>query len=312
MGIRGAIIGDIAGSRFEGAPAPTEIFSLETIKAGKVTDDTVMSVGTMLGYHHGRNYRKWYRKIGRFYPYAGYGGQFRIWLGTNTKNPYGSYGNGSAMRIAYIGQAMKDEPLSNVRSEARKSANVSHSHHEGVKGAVAVATAVWLAENGHTKQEIREYIRQEYPSNEYPCGLDNSYPINRLSEHFDASCQTTVPFAVRCFLETSSFMEMMSLINSIGNCDTDTIGAIAGSIAESFYGSCTGSVESDKAIIREIVSNKETESMFDETGKTLPTEIKLFRSKNLPKGNIIPKKTLFSRWNRRYALINVLEKYKII
>lgn len=168
------------------------------------------------------------RKWGRNYPNAGYGGRFRHWLRAKEPKPYGSYGNGAAMRVSAAGWLF--DTLEETRTKARLSAEVTHNHPEGVKGAEATASAIYLARTGHGKDEIRTYITQQF-------GYDLSRTCDQIRPgyHHLESCQETVPEAITAFLEGSDFEDVLRMAVSLGG-DCDTLTCIAGSIAEAFYG----------------------------------------------------------------------------
>ena len=165
---------------------------------------------------------------GKRYPYAGYGGRFRYWLRERNPKPYGSYGNGSAMRVSAVGWLY--DSLERTREVARATANVTHNHPEGIKGAEATASAIYMARNGFSKEEIKEYIEGEFHYN-----LNRTLDEIRPGYHMDETCQRTVPEAIIAFLESKDFEDAIRNAVSLGG-DTDTLGAITGSIAEAFYG----------------------------------------------------------------------------
>ena len=165
---------------------------------------------------------------GKRYPYAGYGGRFRYWLRESNPKPYGSYGNGSAMRVSAAGWLY--DSLERTREVARATANVTHNHPEGIKGAEATASAIYMARNSSSKEEIKEYIEREFHYN-----LDRTLDEIRPGYHMDETCQRTVPEAIIAFLESKDFEDAIRNAVSLGG-DTDTLGAITGSIAEAFYG----------------------------------------------------------------------------
>ena len=233
----GAIIGDIVGSIYEFDNIKTkefEFFDRECF----FTDDTVMSVAVGEALLDMRptdkedeieaglvaSMKKW----GREYPHAGYGGHFSYWLRTDDTQPYNSYGNGSAMRVAAAGWLYDD--MFTTRYMARLTSAVTHNHPEGIKGAEATAAAIFMARSGASKQEIREYIEKEF-----------SYDLNftcdeiRPTYYFNETCMDTVPQAIVAFLDGESFEDVIRTGVSIGG-DTDTLCAIAGSIAEAYYG----------------------------------------------------------------------------
>ena len=165
---------------------------------------------------------------GKRYPYAGYGGRFSHWLKEKSPKAYGSYGNGSAMRVSAAGWLY--DSMERTREVARATANVTHNHPEGIKGAEATASAIYMARNGSSKEEIKEYIEKEFHYN-----LDRTLDEIRPEYHMDETCQRTVPEAIIAFLESKNFEDAVRNAVSLGG-DTDTLGAITGSIAEAFYG----------------------------------------------------------------------------
>ena len=222
----GAIIGDIVGSRFEGNPHKSKVFELFTNDCAP-TDDSVLTVAVADAIMADNDFEYYLRHWGVKYPYAGYGGTFIHWL-ANEIPAYNSYGNGSAMRVSPIGWAYHD--LETTRKMARKSAEVTHNHPEGIKGAESVASAIWMARTGKSKSFIKNYIEKEF-------GYDLSRKVNdiRKTYKFDVTCQGSVPEAIICFLESVSFEDAIRNAVSLGG-DSDTQAAIAGSIAEAYYG----------------------------------------------------------------------------
>ena len=165
---------------------------------------------------------------GKRYPHAGYGGSFRHWLKENNPKPYGSYGNGSAMRVSAVGWLY--DSMERTREVARATANVTHNHPEGIKGAESTASAIYMARNGSSKEEIKTYIEREFHYD-----LSRTLDNIRTYYHHVESCQETVPEAIIAFLESKDFEDAIRNAVSLGG-DTDTLGAITGSIAEAFYG----------------------------------------------------------------------------
>ena len=165
---------------------------------------------------------------GETYPHAGYGGMFRRWLHTENPNPYGSFGNGSAMRVSAAGWLF--DTLDKTLEMAKVTAEVTHNHPEGIKGAQATASAIFLARTGHDKAEIKAYVGREF-------GYDLSRCCDEIrpTYHHVESCQETVPQAFIAFLESTSFEDALRTAVSLGG-DSDTLAAITGSIAEAFYG----------------------------------------------------------------------------
>jgi len=234
----GAIIGDIVGSPFEfDRGDKTKDFELFGAKAG-FTDDTVMTiaVGEAL-LEAGKDASvevikelvvHYMKKWGRKYSNAGYGGSFAWWLMLENPAPYNSYGNGSAMRVSAAGWLY--DSLERTREVARATAAVTHNHPEGIKGAEATASAIYMARTGSSKEEIKEYIIKEF---EYD--LSRTCDEIRPSYYHVESCQGTVPEAITAFLEGEDFEDVIRTAVSLGG-DCDTLTAIAGSIAEAFYG----------------------------------------------------------------------------
>ena len=233
----GAILGDIIGSPFEfDRGDKTKEFDLFSKGCG-FTDDSVMTIaieallavgteatGKEIEVAVAANMQDW----GRRYPHAGYGGRFRCWLSERNPKPYGSYGNGSAMRVSAAGWLYNS--IEKTREVARATANVTHNHPEGIKGAEATASAIYMARNESSKEEIKEYIEREFHYN-----LDRTLDEIRPGYHMDETCQRTVPEAIIAFLESKDFEDAIRNAVSLGG-DTDTLGAITGSIAEAFYG----------------------------------------------------------------------------
>ena len=234
----GAILGDIIGSPFEfDRGDKTKDFELFSWGC-RFTDDSVMTIAVAEALMEtGINadeetienaVQNQMRKWGRRYPRAGYGGRFRQWLMADHPEPYGSYGNGSAMRVSAAGWLYPD--LEQTRAAARATAKVTHNHPEGIKGAEATASAIYMARNGSSKEEIKEYIEREFHYD-----LSRTLDNIRTYYHHVESCQETVPEAIIAFLESKDFEDAIRNAVSLGG-DTDTLGAITGSIAEAFYG----------------------------------------------------------------------------
>lgn len=231
----GAIAGDIIGSLFEKSGKKNMNFELFT-KESTFTDDTVMSFATaeVLLYQQ-NNYPETYKKYGRNYPHRGYGRGFKTWLESEMLDPYQSYGNGSAMRAVPIGYAFTE--LYEVLAEAKKSAEATHDHPEGVKGAQSVAACVYLAKNKVSKPEIREYIRNNFGYDVY-----TSIEEIRPNYHFSSACQFSVPEAIVAFLDSDDFESAVRLAISLGG-DADTQACIAGGIAHAFYGKISEEIQ---------------------------------------------------------------------
>ena len=223
----GAIAGDIIGSRFEHARIKSKDFELFN-RQSVFTDDTVLTIAVADSLLHKIPYHKNFREYFHYYPNAGYGGRFRRWARSPQPAPYGSYGNGSAMRVSPI--AWYYDSLDDVLEEALHSAESTHNHPEGIKGAQAVAAAIYLARNGSSKSAIKSYIEEQF------C-YDLSMSINtiRVNYGFEVSCQKSVPQAILSFLESTDFEDAVRNAVSLGG-DSDTQACIAGGIAEAYYG----------------------------------------------------------------------------
>jgi len=224
--IIGAIVGDIIGSAYEWNNVKTTDFQLFG-KRTDFTDDSVLTFATMDCILHQSDYTKGYQGYARNYPQRGYGGNFASWIQNDHPKPYNSWGNGSAMRVSPVGWAY--DTLEEVLEQAQKSAEVTHNHREGIKGAQATASAVFLARNGSSKTDIKQYIEQTFNYN-----LDRSIEEIRPDFQFDESCQGTVPEAIIAFLESTDFENAIRLAISLGG-DSDTIACITGGIAEAYY-----------------------------------------------------------------------------
>ncbi len=215
------------GAPYEGSPCGEEGFPLFTA-ASRFTDDSVLTVATADALLGDRDYARAYRAYGRKYPGAGYGGSLIRWIFEDGHGPYNSWGNGSAMRVSPVGWACAS--LVAVLDEARKGAAVTHNHLEGIKGAQAVAAAVFLARKGEGKDAIRDALAGRF-----------GYDLNRRAEdirpgyRFDVSCQGSVPEALICFFDSRDYEEAVRLAVLLGG-DADTQACIAGAVAEAFYG----------------------------------------------------------------------------
>ena len=243
-GMIGAIVGDIAGSRFEWHNRKSKQFTLLKEKGESrhpccFTDDTVMTLAmadAILKWREGGDGSysslsvaavKSMQAFGLLYPYAGYGGAFRRWLRDANPQPYNSWGNGAAMRVSACGWAGRT--LDEVKAMSRAVTEVTHNHPEGIKGAEATAVATFLVRMGKSMDEIKAVIVRDY----YP--LDFTLDEIRPSYGFDVSCQGSVPQALEAFFESTSFEDAIRNAISIGG-DSDTIGAICGAVAGAYYG----------------------------------------------------------------------------
>ncbi len=222
----GAICGDVIGSVYEGSPVKKEDFDLFPT-GSRFTDDSVLTVAVADAILNDENYAKKLKEYGRMYPNAGYGGNFMRWIFSPSYAPYGSFGNGSAMRVSPVGFAYDN--IKKVNEEAHKTAAVTHDHPEGIKGARATAVAVCMARKDHEKAEIKEYIEIEFGYD-----LDRKIEDIRPNYTFDVSCQGSVPESIICFLESADYEDAVRKAISLGG-DSDTMACIAGSIAHPYY-----------------------------------------------------------------------------
>lgn len=222
----GAIAGDIIGSVFEQFPIKTTQFPLFS-PLSRFTDDTVLTLAVADAILKKKDYAASLKAFGREYPYAGYGGSFYKWIHSPDSRPYNSWGNGAAMRVSPVGFAF--DSLEAVLSEAKKTAEVTHNHPEGIKGAQAAALAVFLARSGQNKNKIKLEI-----SDRFAYDLDRNLDEIRPDYKFDISCQGTVPEAIIAFLEGKDFEDVIRKGISLGG-DSDTIACIAGGIAQAYF-----------------------------------------------------------------------------
>ena len=234
----GAIIGDIVGSRFEFAKPDikSKQFAFYHHKC-RPTDDSIMTLAianAILSCGDYGNYSKlaqqavlYMRDMGRRYPKAGYGGRFRTWLHESDPKPYGSLGNGAAMRVSPCAHAAGT--LEEAISLSKTVTEVTHNHEEGIKGAEATTVAIFMALHGGSKEEIKAMIEKKYYK------LDFTLDQIRPTFKFDETCQGTVPQSIVAFLESTDFEDAIRNAISIGG-DSDTLAAITGSIAEAYYG----------------------------------------------------------------------------
>ena len=233
----GAILGDIVGSPYEFDHNNYKHKDFPLLSENShFTDDTVITLAVALGLIAGQgDAQKTFaevqhemRRLGKAYPDAGYGGMFRRWLHAENPKPYGSFGNGSAMRVAAAGWLF--DTLDKTLEMAKVTAEVTHNHPEGIKGAQATAAAIFLARTGHSKQEIRQYVEQTFGYD-----LNRTCDENRPGYRHVETCQQTVPEAIIAFLESTGFEDALRNAVSLGG-DSDTLACITGGIAEAFYG----------------------------------------------------------------------------
>ncbi|OPH59051.1 hypothetical protein BC351_22250 [Paenibacillus ferrarius] len=236
----GAVIGDVIGSIFEWHNTKSTDFKLYD-RFTRFTDDTVLTVAVadailnkkkhpirLLDHLDSKRlYASKLRQYARWYPNVGYGQNFEAWAMNKESKPYRSYGNGSAMRVSPIGFAFNS--IEEVLVESRRSALVTHNHRQGIRGAQAIASAVFLARSNHSKDEIRTFIQQRFKYN-----LKQKLDEIRPTYMFDPSCQGSVPQAIIAFLESTNFEDAIRKAISIGG-DSDTIACMTGGIAQAFY-----------------------------------------------------------------------------
>ncbi len=230
----GAIVGDIAGSRFEFNNHRSKDFELLSEQCF-FTDDSIMSLAVCDAllrcqpefYNLGEQTVRSMQTIGRPYPDSGYGGSFYFWMYSDQPKPYNSFGNGAAMRVSACGYAARS--IEEAKGLSRTVTEVTHNHPEGIKGAEATAVAVYMARTGRSMKEIRDYVTKNY------------YPIHftldsiRGTYEFNETCQDTVPQAFEAFFESRNFEDAIRNAISIGG-DSDTLAAITGAVAEAYYG----------------------------------------------------------------------------
>ena len=232
----GAICGDIVGSVYEWHNIKTKEFEFLKDKCF-FTDDSVMTIAiarACIEYCKDKdkekfkdNCVKYMILYGRRYPDSGYGVRFNVWLNSNEPKPYGSFGNGSAMRVSPCGWIAKS--LEEAEELAKISSEVTHNHPEGIKGAKSIAGAIWLLRNGKSKEEVMQYIKENYYN------IDFTLDEIRDEYSFNETCQECVPQAIEAFMESTDFEDAIRNAISIGG-DSDTIAAITGSLAEACYG----------------------------------------------------------------------------
>ncbi len=233
----GAILGDIIGSPYEFDQGnKSKDFPL-FVQESCFTDDSVMTLAVaeallQSGQPEEQTVKQRLvssmQKWGRRYPGAGYGGRFAGWLRAKNPQPYNSWGNGSAMRVSSVGWLY--DSLETTRQVARWTAEVTHNHPEGIKGAESVAAVIWLARNGKSKAELRAYVETAFGYD-----LSRSCDEIRPGYYHVESCQQTVPEAMTAFFEGQDFEDVIRTAVSLGG-DCDTLTCIAGSMAEAYYG----------------------------------------------------------------------------
>lgn len=223
----GSIGGDLIGSYYERRGTKDKDFTPLVRDESRFTDDSVMTIAIARAIVGDESYEQAMVSLGRRYPYAGYGGSFSLWLQDDARRPYGSWGNGAAMRVSPVGFAF--DRVEEVLAEAERSAAVSHDHPEGIKGAQAVALGVFLARNGADKEEIRSEL-----SGRFGYDLQRAADVIRPHYSFDVSSQGSVPEAIIAFLDANSYEDAVRIAVSLGG-DADTQACIAGALAEAYY-----------------------------------------------------------------------------
>lgn len=235
MGIKGAILGDIIGSAFEfRKPSEYDDKTVDLLtESSCFTDDTVMTLATKHALRCRISFATAYKLFGRMYPDAGYGEMFEDWINENDLAVQGeSYGSGAAMRVSPIAEYCTN--VKDLFNNTASSARCSHNSHEGMKGANVAVGALRMAKDGRSKAQILAYAIACYPVDQYK--VSPWYAVKTMREHYQWSdlAQDVVPVAIRCAIEAESFEDFMRKVISI-ECDTDTVGAIGGAIAEEFF-----------------------------------------------------------------------------
>jgi ADP-ribosylglycohydrolase len=223
----GAITGDIIGSVHEFLGKKTTDFPL-FVEHSRFTDDTVLTIAVADCLLTGTAYIDNFRRYALEYPDRGYGAGFWLWVKSRSREPYNSWGNGSTMRVSPVGYAF--DTLEDVLREAKRSAEVTHNHPEGIRGAQATAAAIFLARQGESQEGIRKAVQDKFNYD-----LSGSIETIRPTYSFNESCQETVPQAIIAFLDSADYEDAVRLAISLGG-DADTLACIAGGIAEAFYG----------------------------------------------------------------------------
>ena len=225
----GAIVGDIIGSAYEFNRQKDKDFELFTLQSD-FTDDTILSVAIAKTIMQGGSFVQSIKRYAEAYPNptGGYGARFSQWATSDSLEPYNSWGNGSAMRVSAVGFAYDN--MAEVMEVAKQTAEVTHNHPEGIKGAQATAAAILLARQGKNKAAIKDFV-----SSTFGYDLSRSLDDIRPGYTFNESCQGTVPESMIAFLESVDFEDAIRNTVSLGG-DTDTMGSITGGIAEAFYG----------------------------------------------------------------------------
>lgn len=306
----GAIIGDIVGSRFERDNHKSKAFEMFSSRC-RPTDDTIMSLAVADAILECAGNKdilpqktiNSMQELGRIYKNAGYGGSFRKWIMTDDPQPYNSYGNGSAMRVSPCGWAAGS--LEEAKELSKLVTRISHNHPEGMKGAEAVAVAVYLAKSGESMENIRKYIEEDY--------YKIFFKIDQIRRKykFDSSCRGSVPVALEAFFESTDFEDAIRIAVSVGG-DTDTIAAITGSVAEAFYGIPPGLVyrateylDSRQMEILYNFEKKYPSKALDEEGKAT---VSMFEVLDSAADHVIPTGTNSGSVDKRNIGREILDK----
>ena len=225
----GAVVGDIAGSRFEGSRGGPKDFELFHRRC-TYTDDTVCTAAIADIIVNERRPAPTLQRWCRRHPGRGYGGYFREWIGSAVPEPYGSFGNGAAMRVSPVALLYRRRSLEEALEASDRVTEITHDHPEGIKGARATTEAIWLALRGEGPESVRRQI-----STRYGCNLERCVEDIRPTHRFDVSCQGTVPTALICAIESTSLEDAVRNAVSLGG-DADTLAAIAGAVGEALHG----------------------------------------------------------------------------
>jgi ADP-ribosylglycohydrolase len=259
--VLGAIAGDIIGSVYEFFCRKRADFPLFVLESD-FTDDTVLTVAVADCLLTGAAYVDTFHEYTRAYPHRGYGGGFAEWVESGSREPYHSWGNGSAMRVSPVGWAFGT--LDETLAEAKRSAEVTHNHPEGIKGAQATAAAIFLARQGESKAGIRRFVQERFGYN-----MNRTIESIRPGYSFDVSCQGTVPEAIIAVLDSTSYENAVRLAVSLGG-DADTLACIAGGIAEAFYGGVPKEIAKRAIGKLDDGLEKTVERFYEAHGMTLP------------------------------------------
>ena len=247
MSLKGSIIGDIIGSQYEFRR--TKDFDYKTAplltERCRFTDDTVLSIATKYAILKNIPFQKAYLNFGNAYIKVGYGSRFRNWLSEKNPLPYGSYGNGSAMRVSYSADHFDNKD--DVIQKAVESAMCTHNHPEGIKGSVTTAVCIWMAKHGFSKEDILNYGISQYQKTEYT--YSPVYPLAEIEKRYiwDETCQGSVPAVIRCIYEADSYTEFIRNVFRL-KCDTDTLCCIGGGIAEELFDNSKDEIMSGKDV----------------------------------------------------------------